>query len=62
MGDQPAARPLPTQDSTNIGKHGQTSITRVGFEHTVPMFELAKTFYALDRTATVIGLVAKLNS
>jgi hypothetical protein len=28
----------------------------VGFEPTIPVFELAKTFHALDGTATVIGL------
>jgi hypothetical protein len=28
---------------------------RVGFEHTIPMFEQAKTIYALDRSATVIS-------
>jgi hypothetical protein len=28
---------------------------RVGFETTIPAFELAKTFHALDRAATVIG-------
>jgi hypothetical protein len=28
---------------------------RVGFETTIPMFELAKTVHALDRAATVIG-------
>jgi hypothetical protein len=29
---------------------------RVGFEPTIPMFELARTVHALDRAATVIGL------
>jgi hypothetical protein len=28
---------------------------RVGFEHTIPLFERAKTVHALDRTASVIG-------
>jgi hypothetical protein len=28
---------------------------RVGFEPKIPMFERAKTVYALDRAATVIG-------
>jgi hypothetical protein len=27
----------------------------VGFEPTIPVFELAKTVHALDRVATVIG-------
>jgi hypothetical protein len=30
-------------------------MTRVGFEPTIPVFELAKTDHALDREATVIG-------
>jgi hypothetical protein len=29
---------------------------QVGFEHTIPIFERAKTFHALDRAATVIGM------
>jgi hypothetical protein len=29
---------------------------RVGFEHTIPVFERAKTVHALDRAATAIGL------
>jgi hypothetical protein len=28
---------------------------QVGFEPSIPVFELAKTVHALDRTATVIG-------
>jgi hypothetical protein len=28
---------------------------RVGFESTIPVFERAKTFHALDRAAAVIG-------
>jgi hypothetical protein len=30
---------------------------QVGFEPTIPVVELAKTFHALDRAATVIGRV-----
>jgi hypothetical protein len=30
-------------------------MTRVGFEHTIPVFERAKIIHALDRAATVIG-------
>jgi hypothetical protein len=33
----------------------QTSMPRVGFEPTIPAFEGAKTFHALDRADTVIG-------
>jgi hypothetical protein len=32
----------------------------VGFGHTIPVFEREKTVHALDRAATVIGLVADL--
>jgi hypothetical protein len=32
-------------------------MTSVEFELTIPVFERAKTFYALDCVATVIGLV-----
>jgi hypothetical protein len=51
MGDQPVARPLPTQN-----KRTQTSMPRVGFELTTPVFERAKTVHALDRATTVIGM------
>jgi hypothetical protein len=55
-GDQPATKPLPTHRTTQIwNKRTQTSITRVGFEPTIPVFERAKTFHALDPAATVIG-------
>jgi hypothetical protein len=33
----------------------QTLVPVVGFEPTIPVFERAKTFQALDRAATVIG-------
>jgi hypothetical protein len=33
---------------------------QVGFEHTIPAFEQAKTVHALDRAATVIGLSANI--
>jgi hypothetical protein len=49
MGNQLVARPLPTHRTT------QTSMPRVGFEPTIPVFERAKTVHALDRAATVIG-------
>jgi hypothetical protein len=32
-------------------------MTWVGFEHTVPASERAKTVHALDRSATVTGIV-----
>jgi hypothetical protein len=51
-GDRSVARPLPTQTQN---KHTQTSMPGVGFEHTIQAFEWAKTVYALDRAAIVIG-------
>jgi hypothetical protein len=56
-GDQPVARPLPTCRTTQT----QNKCTRihafVGFEPTIPVFELAKTVHALERAVTVIGFV-----
>jgi hypothetical protein len=38
-GDQPAARPLPTHRTTQTqNKRTQTSMPRVGFEPTIPVF------------------------
>jgi hypothetical protein len=45
-GVQPVLRPLPTQDNKNTDKN------IVGFEHTIQMYKRAKTFRALDYTAT----------
>jgi hypothetical protein len=56
--DQPVARPLPTHKTTQTqNKSTETSMPRVGFEPTIPGFELAKTVHALDGAATVIGSV-----
>jgi hypothetical protein len=49
------AGPLPTQRNTNR-EETRTSMPRVGIESTIPVFRRAKTFRALDRTATAIGL------
>jgi hypothetical protein len=46
-GDQPVAMPLQQ-------KHRDTSVTRVEFELTTLLFELAKTVHALDCAVTVI--------
>jgi hypothetical protein len=55
-GDQPVARPLLIHRTTQRqNKPTQTFIPRMGFEPTIPAFELAKTVHALDRAATVIG-------
>jgi hypothetical protein len=55
-GDQPVARPLPTHRTTQTqNKRPQTSMPRLGFEPTTPVFERAKTVHALDRATTVIS-------
>jgi hypothetical protein len=55
-GDQLVARPLPTHRTTQTqNKRTQTSVPRVGFEPTIPVFERAKRIDALDRAATVIA-------
>jgi hypothetical protein len=62
-GDQPVARALPTHRTTQTrNKRTQTSIPRVGFEPTIPVFERAKTVRALERSATVISLRNKLHA
>jgi hypothetical protein len=56
-GGQPIARPLPTHRTTQLqNKNTHTSMPRMGFEHTIPVFQRAKAVHALDRAATVIGL------
>jgi hypothetical protein len=53
-GDQPIAKPLPTHRTTQTqNKRIHTSMPWVGFESTIPVFERAKTFHALDRAATL---------
>jgi hypothetical protein len=55
-GHQPVGRPLPTHRTTQTQNKGtQTSMPRVGFKSTNPVFERTKTFHALDRAATVTG-------
>jgi hypothetical protein len=55
-GDQPVARPLPTHKTTQTqNKRTQTSMPWVGFEHTIPALDRAKTLHVSDRAATVIG-------
>jgi hypothetical protein len=56
MGDRPDARPLPTHTHTHRGKNnrekcGHTSMPRVGFEPTIPVFERPKTVRASDCSA-----------
>jgi hypothetical protein len=48
MGNQPDARPLPTDRRTQTqSKRKQTSIHLVGLEPMIPVFERAKIFHAL---------------
>jgi hypothetical protein len=55
-GDQPVARPLPAHRTTQTqNKRTQTSMPRVGFEPTTPVFERPKKVHALDRAAAVMG-------
>jgi hypothetical protein len=55
-GDQPFARPLPAHRTVQTqNKRTQTFMPQVGFEPTIPVFERAKTFHALDYLTTVIG-------
>jgi hypothetical protein len=61
-GDQPVARTLHTHRTTQTqNKHIQTSMPRVGFEHTIPVFERAIAFHDLDRTATVISKICTMH-
>jgi hypothetical protein len=56
--DQPVARPQPTHRTIQTqNKRIQTSMSQVGFEPIIPVFERAKTVHALDCAATVIGYV-----
>jgi hypothetical protein len=57
-GDQPIARPLPTQRTTQTQNKGtQTSMPSVVFKGTIPAFERMKTVHALDSVATVIDIL-----
>jgi hypothetical protein len=48
-GDQPVTRPLPTHRAIQTqNKRTQTSVPRVRFEPTIPVFERAKTVHALE--------------
>jgi hypothetical protein len=52
MGNQPYRKVATYTEQQKQKKHGQTYMRRVGFEPTIPLFEGAKTFYALDIAAT----------
>jgi hypothetical protein len=57
MGNQPVGRPLSTEESAKQNKRTQTFMSLAGFEPMIPVFQRAKTFYALGRAATMIGCV-----
>jgi hypothetical protein len=54
-GDQPVATSIPTQGNTSREKT-HTSISRVGFEPTIPVFKRAKTVHTLYPAVTVIRM------
>jgi hypothetical protein len=54
--DKPVARPLVTHRTAQTqNERTQTSMTRVGLEPTIPVFEQEKRLHALDSVVTVIG-------
>jgi hypothetical protein len=54
MGDQPLARPLRAHRTAQTqNKSTHTHMYQVGFEHTILVFEWAKTVHALYRAATI---------
>jgi hypothetical protein len=55
MGDQPVARPLPKQRTTQTQKNAHTHKTYMS-EPTITASEQAKTVHASDHSATVTGL------
>jgi hypothetical protein len=56
-GNQPVARPLPAYRTAKTqNKRTQTSMSRVGFEPTILVFDRAETVQTSDRAATVIGM------
>jgi hypothetical protein len=56
--DQAVARPLPKHRTTQTqNKRTQTFTPQVGFEPTIPVFVREKIVHALDREATVIGVL-----
>jgi hypothetical protein len=57
MGDQPVAKPLPINRTTQTqNKRTQTSLPRVRLEPTTPALMWPKKVHAADRAVTVIGL------
>jgi hypothetical protein len=57
-GNKPVARPLPAHRTAQTqNKCTQTSMPQVEFEPMIQEFERAKTYNALDRAASVIGII-----
>jgi hypothetical protein len=57
-GDQPVARPLPAYKVAQTqNKRKQTSMPKVEFEPTIPVFQRAKMVHTLDRAATAMGTI-----
>jgi hypothetical protein len=52
MGDEPVARPLPTQDNTN-----KEEMPGVGSEPMIQVFERTKTVHVLERAAILNALI-----
>jgi hypothetical protein len=57
MGDQPVARLLHTQRTTQTQNK---RMPQVGFEPPTPVFKWAKMVHTLDHATTVIGTVSEL--
>jgi hypothetical protein len=55
--DQPVAKPYLHTEQHKQNKHTQTSIPRVGFEPTAPVYELENTVHTLGHAVTVIGKI-----
>jgi hypothetical protein len=55
LGFSPPQGRYPHTEQYRQNNRTQTSMLRVGFEPTIPVFERAKTVYALGRAASVIG-------
>jgi hypothetical protein len=61
-GDQPVARPLPIQRTPQTQNKRTDIHASSGIRTHGPAFERAKTFHALDRAATVIGIFFLLDA
>jgi len=55
MGDQPDAKPLPTQDNTTQKKRRHTSVSGACFQPAISVFERSKTVLALGHSTIGTG-------